>query len=133
MNEEKANKVISEFEDEYDSLISELDKLKYKRLNSLKNKFYDKLESKLTFKRGDIIHNVTGMIKLDSFEFVIGYNGRGEQLPTRTIFKGIKYKWVKGGFVTRTKNKEIGEISYLSTIKRIDSSKVILQILINFK
>ena len=117
------NKMISieKFEDDYKSLMLELERLKTKEINKLKDKFF----KKLPFKKGDIIYNVTGIIKIDSVDFKIGYNGRGELLPIHAVFSGVKYKWIKGGFVTPTKNKQRGSLNSYGDLKKIDESNII--------
>jgi len=112
---------IEKFEDEYNSLMLELDMLENKKINKLKDKFV----KKLPFKKGDIIYNVTGIIKIDNIDFKIGYNGRGELLPIYATFSGVKYKWVKDGFVTPTKNKQRGDLHSYGNLKRIDKSKIV--------
>jgi len=68
-NHQRPNK----FENEYNSLIVELELLKNKKIAKLKDKF----SKKQPFKKGDIIYNVTGtgIIKIDSIDFKISYNG----------------------------------------------------------
>ena len=108
--------VLEKFEDEYNSLMLELERLKTKKTNKLKDKFF----KKLPFKKGDIIYNVTGIIKIDSIDFEIAYNGRGELLPIHAVFSGVKYKWIKGGFVIPTKNKQRGSLNSYGDLKMID-------------
>lgn len=113
--------VLEKFEDEYNSLMLKLEISKTKKINKLKDKFF----KKLPFKKGDIVYNVTGIIKIDSIDFKIGYNGRGELLPIHATFSGVKYKWIKDGFVTPTKNKQRGDLHFYGNLKRIDKSKIV--------
>lgn len=112
---------IKNLEEEYDSLMVELELMKNKKVTELKNKFYQKLP----FKKGDIIYNVTGIIKIESIFFKIDYNGRGDRLPIHATYKGTKYKWVKDGLITPTKNKDKGELHSYGVLKKIDNSKVV--------
>jgi hypothetical protein len=113
--------VIEKFEDEYNSLMLELEMLKNKKITKLKDKFV----KILPFQKGDIVYNVTGIIKIDSIDFEIGYNGRGELLPIHATFSGIKYKWYKGGFVRPTKSKQRGNLYSYGNLKKIDKNKIL--------
>ena len=75
--------------------------------------------------KGDIIYNVTGIIKIDSIDFEIAYNGRGELLPIHAVFSGVKYKWIKGGFVIPTKNKQRGSLNSYGDLKMIDKNNIV--------
>jgi len=113
--------IIEKFEEGYNSLIVELELLKNKKITELKDKF----SKKLPFKKGDIVYNVTGIIKIDCIDFKTGYNGRNELLPIHATFSGIKYKWLKGGFVTPTKIKQKGELHSYGDLKKIDKNKIV--------
>jgi len=112
---------IGKLEDEYNSLMLELEILKAKKINNLKDKFV----KELPFKKGDIVYNVTGIIKIDNIDFEIGYNGRGELLPIHATFSGVKHKWLKGGFITPTKRKQIGNLYSYGNLKKVDKSKIV--------
>ena len=113
--------VIEKFENEYNSLMLELEMLKNNKINKLKDKFV----KKLPFKSGDIVYNVTGIIKIDNIDFEIGYNGRGELLPIHATFSGIKFKWIKDGFITPTKSKQRGKLYSYGNLKKINKSKIV--------
>lgn len=112
---------IKSFDEELDIIEKEIAILKNKKTNNLKEKFTKKLD----IKKGDIIYNVTGIIKVDNIKFNICVNERGEKLSTYITFIGDKYKWVKGGYITRTKNKELGSLYSYSNLKKIDKNKII--------
>ena len=114
-------KEIEIFDIEFNSLILELELEKQIRILNLKNKHIDKLDIKV----GDIIYDVTGIIKVGDIDFHVGYNGRGGSWPTFVEYIGLKYKWVKGGFVTKSKHNQIGELYSYSDLKKIDSNKII--------
>ncbi len=112
---------VQKFESEYKSLMLELEILKTKKINKLKDEF----SKKLPFKKGDVIYNVTGIIKIDNIDFKIVYNGRGELLPVHVVFSGVKYKWIKDGFVSRTKNEQIVFLNSYGNLKKIDKNNIV--------
>ena len=112
---------MSDFDMDLEKLLNELEQEKNKRINKLINKHRRKLDIKL----GDIIYNVTGIIKVEDIDFKIAYNGRGERSVTTIIYSGTKYKWIKGGFITKTKSTQKGNLYSYSDLKKIDKSKVI--------
>ena len=115
------DEIIKKLEEEYDSLISKLEIEKHIKISKLKDNYKEKLDIKI----GDIIYNVTGIIKIESLDFKIRYNGRGDRLPVHIIFKGTKYKWIKGGLISKIKNNQKGELYSYGNLKKIDKSKVL--------
>lgn len=120
-NKLKDMKCIDVFDENYYSLIEEVEIIKEKKLIKLKSE----LIKNLPFKKGDIIYNVTGIIEIKTIDIKVSYNGRGERLPTQLRFTGPKYKWVKGGLVTRTKTQKNGNLHYYGKIKKIDKCYVV--------
>jgi hypothetical protein len=114
--------IIEKITVDYSHLIDEIEELKSERISKLKAKYI----KKSPFGRGDLIYNVTGIIRITSIDFEIEYNGRGELLPISVIYNGIKYKWIKGGFVSPTKRKEMGSLRWYTgcSIKKIDKNKI---------
>ena len=51
--------------------------------------------------------------------------GRGELLPIHATFSGVKHKWLKGGFITPTKRKQIGNLFSYGNLKKVDKSKIV--------
>jgi hypothetical protein len=109
------------FDNELDSIEVEVNEYRKKKIEKLKKKYI----KKLPIKKGDIIYNVTGIIKVETIEFSIGFNGRGERIPSHAIYKGIKYKWNKGGTVSLTVKKSYGSLHSYSELKAICNSKVV--------
>ena len=110
-----------EFDNALDNIEIEVNEYRRKKIDKLKDKFV----KKLPIKKGDIIYNVTGIIKVETIEFSIGFNGRGERIPSHVIYKGTKYKWNKGGTVSLTVKKSYGSLHSYSELKHIPKSKVV--------
>ena len=77
--------IIDDFDWQYDQLKVKLPPCRFKE-------YVDRLISltipKLSIKKGDIVHNVTGIIKVEEIIFKCDrYNGRGERFDTIISFK----------------------------------------------
>ena len=105
----------------FDTNLVALEKKHQLEMNNEISKLKYSLIKKVDIKIGDIIYNVTGIIKVESIEFNTGVNGRGEKLPTYIAFKGRKYKWLKDGYVTKTKHNDYGTLYSYSSLKKIDT------------
>jgi len=103
-----------------------------KELELLKKKRYDKYKSKIIksigFKKGDIVYNVTGVIRITGFDICLeNYNGYGELLQPTISIKGDCLVWFKGGYVKNTKTYKEKTLDYygVDTIKKIHKKKFI--------
>jgi hypothetical protein len=106
---------MEEFNKELENLLFDLEQIKIGKINELKNKYKNKLNIKI----GDIIYNVTGIIQVEDIDFVIS-----DRFPSHVVFKGTKYKWIKDGFITKTKTNKKGELYSYSNLKMIDKKMI---------